>query len=164
MTAALPERALRGTENVAGIVAQGTAADLAAADLAAGSVQRLERLRDRLHEGLVHRLPGRVHRNGSSPARLPQTLNLSIDGVAGHQLLDRCRDLVAASTGSACHAGQLEPSPVLTAMDLPAERGLSAVRLSLGRWSHEAHIDRAVDMLAAAANLERQPSTRTEPA
>lgn len=140
-----------GTENVAGIVALGTAAELAAAELAAGSVQRLERLRDRLHDGLMERLSIRVDHNGPARARLPQTLNVSIRGVAGHKLLDRCGEALAASTGSACHAGRHEPSPVLTAMGLPPDRALSAVRLSLGRWTRESDVELAVEVISSAA-------------
>ncbi|MBE1579674.1 MULTISPECIES: cysteine desulfurase family protein [Pseudonocardiaceae] len=141
------EHGLRaGTENVALAVALGAAADLAAADLAAGGHERIQTLRDRLHDQLAAQLPGRVQLNGPVAARLPNTLNISICGVTGHSLLAATQG-IAASTGSACHAGNHQPSPVLTAMGLDAERSLSALRLSLGRWSTSADIDRAIDLI-----------------
>lgn len=141
------EHGLRaGTENVALAVALGTAADLAAADLAAEGHQRIQTLRDRLHDQLAARLPGRVLLNGPVAARLPNTLNISIRGVTGHSLLAATPG-IAASTGSACHTGDHQPSPVLTAMGLDTDRSLSALRLSLGRWSTPADIDRATDLI-----------------
>ncbi|MGH3762651.1 cysteine desulfurase family protein [Actinophytocola sp.] len=144
------EHGLRaGTENVALAVALGAAARLAADDLARGGQHRLQRLRDRLHERLADSLPRRVLRNGPADARLPNTLNVSITGAAGHAVLAATPG-VAASTGSACHSGTHEPSPVLTAMGLSAERSLSAVRLSLGRWTTEAEVDSAAAQLVTA--------------
>lgn len=145
------EHGLRaGTENTALAVGLGSAAELAAAELAAGQPARLAGLRDSLHQRLGHTLPGRVHLNGHPTARLPNTLNVSIDGIIGNQLLDTVPQ-VAASTGSACHAGDHTPSPVLTAMGVPAARALGALRLSLGRWSTSADIATAAEVIAAAA-------------
>lgn len=144
------EHGLRaGTENVALAVALGAAADLAAADLASGGHRRVEALRDRLHARLATSLPGRVLLNGPATARLPNTLNVSILGVTGHDLLAATPE-VAASTGSACHAGDHRPSPVLTAMGLDADRSLSALRLSLGRGSSPSDVDQAADLITAA--------------
>ena len=144
------ERGMRaGTENVALAVAFGAAADLAGAALAAGETDRLRELRDTLHLLLEHRLPGRIHLNGSRTARLPNTLNVSIDGVNGDGLLTRATG-VAASTGSACHSGHTEPSPVLTAMGLDHTRASTAIRLSLGRWTAHASITAAADALSTA--------------
>ncbi|MEU2616658.1 cysteine desulfurase family protein [Streptomyces sp. NPDC007157] len=137
-----------GTENVALAVALGTAAELAAAELAEGGARRVEALRDRLHRGLTEALPGRVHLNGSA-RRLPGTLNVSVDGTTGHELLAAVPNL-AASTGSACHSGTHTPSPVLRAMGLDDTRALAAVRLSPGRWTTPADVDRAAGMLADA--------------
>lgn len=139
-----------GTENVPYAFALGMAAELAAAELTAGSPERLTALRDRLHQQLESRLPGRVHLNGDPSRRLPQSLNVSIDGAVGHDLLQACSH-VAASTGSACHSEDRTPSPVLTAMGLPAERGLAAVRLSLGRWTTTDDVDAAANAIASAA-------------
>jgi cysteine desulfurase len=148
------ERGLRsGTENVALAVALGTAADLAAGDLAAGFAQRIATLRDDLHRRLAAALPGRVWLNGpaSSELRLPNTLNISIEGVAGHRVVEAA-SMVAVSTGSACHSGVRSPSPVLMAMGLPEDRALGAVRLSLGRWSGQRDIDTVVQALVEAVH------------
>ncbi|MGW4298585.1 cysteine desulfurase family protein [Streptomyces sp. NPDC004646] len=144
------ERGLRaGTENVALAVALGTAADLAASELAAGEARRLTDLRDRLHRALERALPGRVHLNGCE-RRLPGTLNISVEGTTGHELLAAAPGL-AASTGSACHSGAHTPSPVLSAMGHDDTRALGAVRLSLGRWTRAEDVDRAAAALADAA-------------
>jgi len=141
------ERGLRaGTENVALAVALGTAASLAAADLADGAPARLAALRDDLHHRLCTALPGRVHRNGSAQHCLPNTLNVSIDGIQGHELL-AATPQIAASTGSACHSGRHTPSPVLTAMGLDTLRALGALRLSLGRWSTPHDVETAASAL-----------------
>ena len=75
---------------------------------------------------------------------------MSIDGVRGHELLAAVPG-VAASTGSACHAGEDAPSPVLTAMGLGPERAMGAVRLSLGRWTTADDVLAAAELLAGAA-------------
>ena len=138
-----------GTENVAGAVAFGVAAELALAELAAGSPARLEVLRDALHRDLEAHLPGRIQLNGPTSPRLPQTLNVSVLGAQGHAVLASCA-AVAASTGSACHSGDHEPSPVLSAMGLSRERGLSALRLTLGRWTTDNDVTTAAAALAHA--------------
>ncbi|MGW2741728.1 cysteine desulfurase family protein [Streptomyces sp. NPDC001450] len=145
------ERGLRaGTENTALAVALGTAARLAADDLAQDGPARVAALRDDLHRRLADALPGRVHLNGPRTARLPNTLNVSIDGVLGHELLAAVPE-IAASTGSACHSGTHTPSPVLTAMGLDSKRASGALRVSLGRWSTTADIETAVTALIEAA-------------
>ncbi|MFF8952571.1 cysteine desulfurase family protein [Streptomyces sp. NPDC014940] len=148
------ERGLRaGTENVALAVALGAAARLAAAELADGTPARVAALRDDLHRRLTEGLPGRVHLNGPGRQRLPNTLNVSVDGVLGHELLGAARR-IAASTGSACHSGVHTPSPVLTAMGLDPARALGAVRLSLGRWTGPDDIvTAATDLVRAAAQV-----------
>jgi cysteine desulfurase len=138
-----------GTENVALAVALGAAAALAAGELAAGEHHRVRRLRDLLHTLLREALPGRVLLNGPAGRRLPGTLNISITGTLGHALLADVPG-IAASTGSACHSGTHEPSPVLHAMGLDQERALGALRLSLGRWSTPGDVERAAVLLAAA--------------
>jgi cysteine desulfurase len=144
------EHGLRaGTENVALAVALGAAAELAAAELCDGAPARIAALRDGLHRSLADALPGRVHLNGPVKQRLPNTLNVSIDGIRGHELLTATPQ-IAASTGSACHSGTHTPSPVLTALGLPTERALGAVRLSLGRWSTPADIETAAAALTKA--------------
>ncbi|MDG9694862.1 cysteine desulfurase family protein [Streptomyces sp. DH17] len=148
------ERGLRaGTENVALAVALGTAAQLAAEELASGAPGRIAALRDDLHQRLTAALPGRVHLNGPGKNRLPNTLNVSIDGVLGHEVLAAVAE-IAASTGSACHSGTHTPSPVLTAMGLDAARALGALRLSLGRWTTAEDIETAAAALIRAAGAQ----------
>ncbi|NNN32879.1 cysteine desulfurase [Streptomyces sp. S3(2020)] len=155
------ERGLRaGTENVALAVALGKAAELAAGELTDGAPNRVAALRDGLHRRLTDALPGRVHLNGPDTGRLPNTLNVSIDGILGHELLAAAPSL-AASTGSACHGGTHTPSPVLTAMGLNPDRVLGALRLSLGRWSTPEDIETAATaLLKAAADLAATASSR----
>lgn len=142
------ERGLRpGTENVPHIVALGTAARLAREELA-GESPRIQSLRDVLHQRLEAAIPG-LMLNGHSTERLPNTLNLSFPSVTGWDLLARAKTL-AASTGSACHAGQHAVSGVLAAMSCTSERAAGAVRLSLGRFTTEAEIDLAAEALIAA--------------
>jgi cysteine desulfurase len=139
-----------GTESVAHIVALGAAAELATIDLTHGEPDRLRTLRDRLHHALDSALPQRVHLNGHPTQRLPHTLNLSITNTSAEALLAALPQL-AASTGSACHTGHTEPSPVLTAMGIPTQDALSTLRLSLGRWTTPATIDLAAAQIADVA-------------
>jgi cysteine desulfurase len=90
-----------------------------------------------------------VHLNGHPSRRLPNTLNITITGMLGTDLLAAVPE-VAASTGSACHSGTTEPSPVLTASGLDLDHALAAVRLSVGRWTTTADVDRAAQLLAMA--------------
>ena len=148
MAGAGHERGLRpGTENVPYIVALGTAARLAQEGLAVEAA-RLRSLRDALQERLVIAIPGLLL-NGHPAERLPNTLNLSFPGVAGWQLLAAAPE-IAASTGSACHAGEHTVSDILAAMSMPREQALGALRLSLGRFTSEAEIDGAASVLIAA--------------
>jgi len=143
------ERGLRsGTENTAAIVALGAAAEKANNHLDS-SQQRLSSLRDHLQALLKQSLPGRVHLNGHRTERLPNTLNISIDGIIGEELLASIPE-IASSTGSACHAGTTDPSPVLTAMGLTREHALAALRLTLGRWSTQEEIERAAQAIIHA--------------
>jgi cysteine desulfurase len=149
------ERGLRaGTENVALIAALGGAAQIAADELPA-SAARVTVLRDRLHDQLDRLLPGSIQLNGHPTHRLPGTLNLSIAGVNGKDLL-AATPQIAASAGSACHEGTDAPSTVLTAMGLPTERARSAIRLTLGRWTTTHEVDHAARLLAAHAATLRQ--------
>ncbi|WP_030578681.1 cysteine desulfurase family protein [Streptomyces anulatus] len=148
------ERGLRaGTENVALAVALGTAARLADEEMASGAPARVATLRDDLHQRLAIGLPGRVHLNGPEKNRLPNTLNVSVDGALGHEVLAAVGE-IAASTGSACHSGTHTPSPVLTAMGLDATRALGALRLSLGRWTTAEQIETAAATLIRAAGAQ----------
>ncbi len=138
-----------GTENVAYAVALGAAAALAATALP-GETGRLRALRDRLHALLLAALGDRVVLNGHPELRLPNTLNVNFVGHVGAELLARVPG-VAASTGSACHEGKVNLSPVLAAMGVPREVGRGAVRLSVGRFTTEEEVDHAAELLAGAA-------------
>jgi cysteine desulfurase len=142
------ERGLRaGTESVALAVALGTAASLANQELSdPATPRRIAALRDDLHHRLTAGLPGRVTLNGPERARLPNTLNISIADTLGHELLAATPRL-AASTGSACHSGTHKPSPVLSAMGVPVEQALAAIRISLGRWTTVEDITAAAEAL-----------------
>jgi cysteine desulfurase len=135
-----------GTENVANIVALGAACMLAQEQLAE-SQARLQRLRDKLQRLLEEYLPGHVYLNGHITERLPNTLNISIEGVIGEDVLAVTPE-IASSTGSACHEGSTDPSAVLMAMGMSRERALGALRLTLGRWSTEEEIGKAARLLA----------------
>src|SRR5262249_26026847 len=111
---------------------------------------RLRELRDRLWQRLRDALGERVSLNGHPERRLPNTLNVNFAGHVGAELLQSC-PAVAASTGSACHAGQGSPSPGLCALGVPPELGGGAVRLTVGRSTTEEEIDRAALALAGAA-------------
>jgi cysteine desulfurase len=131
----------------------GAAAQFAAADLAAGAPERIQDLRDRLYRRLAGALPDRLVLNGPAERRLPNTLNISIIGARGHDLLAAI-PRIAASTGSACHSGSHQPSPVLQAMGLDPDRSLAAVRLSLGRWTTRDDVDQAADLIIAQATTQ----------
>ena len=134
-----------GTENVPYIAALGKAAELASQRFAADGARILS-LRDRFHERLKALIDG-VSLNGHPVERLPNTLNVSFRGVIGSELLARTPE-IAASIGAACHEGSGELSGVLRAMGTPREQGFGAVRLSIGRLTTEAEIERAAQVLA----------------
>lgn len=137
-----------GTENVPAIVALGAAAELASRTLEAEKV-RQSTLRDQLFELLATQVDG-ITLNGHSPERLPNTLNIRFAGLDGNALLS-ATPAIAASTGSACHAGQSEPSAVLLAMGIPAGEATGTIRLSLGRPTTDTEIETAAAALAASA-------------
>jgi cysteine desulfurase len=141
------ERSRRaGTENVPAIAGLGVASRLAAGKLEAEAV-RLAVLRDRLEDGILAAVPGTAV-NGTRSARVPNTSNISFDGVEAESLLIAL-DLegIAVSTGSACSSGTLEPSHVLRAMGLPTHRTQNSLRFSLGLFSTDQEVDRVVEVL-----------------
>lgn len=149
------ERGLRpGTEDVAG--AAGFAAAAEAAEAARETeMARIAALRDRLEAGLRQRIPGLVV-NGAGAPRLPTVSNVSIPG-ADPELLLAALDLdgIAASSGSACSSGAVEPSHVLTAMGIPAELAGPSVRFSLGWGTTDEEIRRVLDAFPAIAERVR---------
>lgn len=128
-----------GTENVTMTVALGAASTLALSD-ASSEANRQRSLRDYLHAGLSRLLGDSLSLNGHLETRLPNTLNVNFRGRFGGDVLASLKD-VAASTGSACHSGKAELSPVLRAMGVPEHAGLGAVRFSLGRGSTREEVD-----------------------
>jgi cysteine desulfurase len=133
-----------GTESALLAVGLGKACELAR-DLA--PMDRVRTLRDGFWQGLQEQFEDRVVLNGHPVHRLPNTLNASFVGRIGAEILERL-DGVAASTGSACHSGRIELSPVLEAMGVMPEVGMGAVRFSLGRATTRDEIDVVVERLA----------------
>jgi cysteine desulfurase len=112
-------------------------------------MRRVQALRDRFWQGLQSRFGDGVVRNGDPDHCLPNTLNVSFVGSVGADILQRLKG-VAASTGSACHAGSIELSPVLKAMGVAPEVGMGAIRFSLGRATTDQEIDATLNLLVAA--------------
>jgi cysteine desulfurase len=134
-----------GTESALLTVGLGAACELAA-DLA--PMARVEALRDRFWAALQDRFGDHVALNGHATERLPNTLNVSFVGSVGADILEQLNG-VAASTGSACHSGRIELSPVLTAMGIPERIGMGALRFSLGRGTTADEIDQVIERLTA---------------
>jgi cysteine desulfurase len=164
MTGGRHERNRRaGTENVAGIVGLGVAADVARAAVPEYG-RALSRLRDRLEDGILTRVPSSTV-NGDRAHRVANTTNISFERVEAESLLIAL-DLegIAVSTGSACSSGTLEPSHVLKAMRLPPVRTQGAIRFSLGCTSTDAEVDRLLEVLPGIVeklrSLTRMPVAR----
>ncbi len=135
-----------GTEPVAAIAGLGVAAELAGACL---DDSKLVDLRNRFHKGLQTAVGKDVVLLGHPEQRLPNTLCVGFRGRVGGEVLAACPE-ICASTGAACHSGKRQKSAVLTAMDVPDDVAFGAVRFSLGRFTTEAEIDRAVELIAQA--------------
>ncbi len=134
------KRRRASTENVPGIVGLGAAAALALPDIQ-NRIDHLIPLRDKLIKGIQEKIP-EVKLNGHPTKRLPKNVNFSIKYIEGESMLLNLDMLgVAASTGSACSSGSLEPSHVLLAMGLNHETSHGSIRFSLGRLTTEADID-----------------------
>jgi cysteine desulfurase len=135
-----------GTENVPAIAGLGEAATLAAGKLTSEGA-RLAALRDRLETSVLARVPNTAV-NGDRASRVPNTTNISFDGIEAESLLIAL-DLegIAVSTGSACSSGTLEPSHVLRAMGLPTHRTQNSIRLSLGAGNTDEQVDYFLEKL-----------------
>jgi cysteine desulfurase len=133
-----------GTESALLAVGLGAACELAH-DLA--PMRAVRALRDRLWERLQASFGDHAVLNGHPNHRLPNTLNVSFVGRVGAEILARL-ERVAASTGSACHAGQVELSPVLKTMGVTPKIGMGAIRFSLGRGTTREEIDDVAEQLA----------------
>lgn len=132
-----------GTESALLTAGLGQACELAS-DLS--GMDRIRTLRDQLWTALKENLGDQVILNGHADLRLPNTLNVSFMGHLGPELLAQLPE-VAASTGSACHTGRVELSPVLLAMGVSPQVGAGAVRFSLGRTTSSEQIKAVIDML-----------------
>jgi cysteine desulfurase len=107
---------------------------------ALASMDRVRVLRDHFWREMQDRFGNRIALNGHPGHRLPNTLNVSFINCVGAEILKGLEG-VAASTGSACHAGRVELSPVLEAMGVTSEVGMGAIRFSLGRGTNREEID-----------------------
>jgi cysteine desulfurase len=145
-----------GTENVAGIVGLGAAAEYA---MRSGGAERIQGLRDRLETKLMECASGV---NGGETARVPNTTNLWFDSLDGESLVIAL-DLkgLAVSSGAACSSGANEPSHVLEAMGLSADRARSSLRFSLHRGTSEEEIDRAIELVKTQVARMRELSVVT---
>lgn len=135
-----------GTENVAGIVGLARAVGIAGRDLDA-NIAHLTWLRDRLIAGILDRIP-QAELTGHPVQRLPHHASFLIEGVEGESLLLQLdMEGIAASSGSACTSGSLEPSHVILALGYPRERALGSLRLSVGKGNTDADIDLVLERL-----------------
>jgi cysteine desulfurase len=142
------ERSRRaGTENVAGIVGLGKAADIAREGLERGDLRQMAGLRDRLQEKILSEVEA-AGVNGDGAPRVPNTTNIYFDYIEGEALVIAL-DLkgLAVSTGAACSSGAIEPSHVLTAMGLPPERARASLRFSLGKQNTPDEVDVALELI-----------------
>jgi len=136
-----------GTENVTGMVGLGKAVELAEKRLAGGEVDKVVKLRDKLITGIMDQIEN-VRLNGHSTKRLPGNVNICFEFIEGESmLLNLDMKGVAASSGSACTSGSLEPSHVLLAIGLPPEIAHGSLRLTLGKDNTEEDIDYVLDIL-----------------
>lgn len=142
-----------GTEDVAGAVGMAAAFDLAAEEREA-TAGPLGALRDRLAAALL--ADGQLELTGHPTVRLPGLLSVVAPGLDGASVVAALDlDLVAASVGSACTTGSLEPSHVLTAMGYPVDEARGSLRLSLGRMTTDAEVDEAARRIVAVLAAQR---------
>lgn len=152
------EKGLRpGTENVAGIVGLGKACQIGKRDINLRVAHTLL-LRDLILDNLRPLIPG-LTLNGHKTRRLPNTANIKIPGIYSYELVEKIKDQVAISTGSACHSGEQTPSSVLKNMGLSDEESLSSVRISVGKDNTEEEIVRAAGIIAGAADELRRKAS-----
>ena len=143
-----------GTENVAGIVALGKACELAALHIEKETV-RVKLLRDTLESELLKRCKG-ARLNGDPERRLPNTANISFEFIEGEGILLLLDEKgIAASSGSACTTGSLQPSHVMMAMGIPYTLAHSSIRFSLSRFTTEADINAVIEAMPAIVDRLR---------
>ena len=148
-----------GTENVPGIVGLGAACDAAVESLPVMNDQ-VRSLRDRLESGIVNTVDG-VAVNGDPDTRMPHVTNISFLGLEGEAMLIALDfQGIAVSTGAACASGALEPSHVLTAMNLGGERIQGAIRFSLSRMTKAEDIDYVLEVVPGVVQRMRETASR----
>ncbi len=155
------ERSRRaGTENVPGIVALGTAAELATEGLQRGGDKKIAAMRDRLEDGILSQID-EAGVNGAAAPRVVNTTNIHFDHIEGESLVIAL-DLkgLAVSTGAACSSGAIEPSHVLLAMGLKPERARASIRFSMGKQTTEEDIDFALSLVPETVARLRAISPR----
>jgi cysteine desulfurase len=128
-----------GTHNVPGIVGMGKAFELASGRMSDDAVREAA-LRDRLWRGLSENIEA-IYLNGDPVRRLPNNLNVRLDGIEGEAILMLDMEGICVSSGSACTTGSLEPSHVLLALGIPAEQAHGSLRVTLGRGTTDEDID-----------------------
>jgi cysteine desulfurase len=149
-----------GTENVPYIIGLAKACELAKSTIEYENTQ-IRKLRDKLEENLLAKCNGAVL-NGDKENRLPNTLNISFEFIEGEAiLLHLDENGIAASSGSACTTGSLEPSHVMRAMGLPYVLAHSSIRFSLSRYNKESDIDKIIEVMPAIINKLRAISPFT---
>ena len=153
------EKGLRAsTENTAGIVGSGLAAEITSAEMPE-EIKRLSGLRDKLIDGVMRLVPHAKLNGAPQDGRLPNNANFSFIGVEGETLLlDLDAAGISASTGSACTSGSLDPSHVLMAIGLSYELGHGSLRLTLGKQNTEDDIDYVLDVLPKIVARRREMS------
>lgn len=135
-----------GTENAASIIALGKAAELANYSLDQ-DMGRITMLRNRLEQGLLARIPSSFI-TGNPAERVPNTTNIAVEYIEGEALLLLLNQVgIAASSGSACTSGSLEPSHVMKAMDIPFTAAHGTLRFSLSRFTEDSDIDHVLEQL-----------------
>jgi len=151
-----------GTENTLGIMAMGKAAEVAMRD-SHKDIPRVKALRDRLEKELLERIPY-TQVNGHPEKRAPNTLNVSFDFIEGEAVLYMLDAVgIAVSTGSACSSGSLNPSHVLTAMDIGIEKTHGSIRISLGKYTNDEDIDYVLENFPPVIERLRKMSPFSAP-
>jgi cysteine desulfurase len=146
-----------GTENTLGIIALGEAIRRAELEMDENNI-RIRKLRDKLEQGIMANLD-LVKINGDPVKRVDNITNLSFTNIEGESILLRL-DMhgIAVSTGSACSTGSLEPSYVITALDVDPEIAHSSIRFSLGRDTTEEDIDKTIEAVTETVTFLRKIS------
>jgi cysteine desulfurase len=147
-----------GTENTAAIIGLGKAAELAIGHLEENGYERIARLRDKLENNLLEKVPNTMV-NGDRDHRLPNTSSIAFEYVEGEAILLMMNEHgICASSGSACTSGSLEPSHVLRAMGVPFTAAHGSIRFSLSRYNIEEEIDFILEKLPPIIENLRQLS------